>query len=521
MKLWEKLAKSADQMRTQNLNALFSQDANRVQKCALNVDQIYLDYSKNLITPNIMAELVELAQVLGLPQAIAAMFQGECINNTESKPALHTALRLEATNTLMINGVDVVPNIRAQKAKMKDIVEHLRAKRWLGATGVAITDVVNIGIGGSDLGPHMATQALQSYHSGDLQCHFISNVDPQAIVELLAQLNPATTLFIISSKSFTTPETLTNTAVAREWLTQALPNVSLDDHFIAVTAQYEKAKAFGIKVENILTFEPWVGGRYSIWSTIGLPLALSIGMEHFESFLQGARAMDRHFAHAPLSENMPVILALLGIWYVNFWDAATIAVLPYAHALRKLADYLQQLDMESNGKQTQKNGQPVTHSTGPIVWGQAGTNGQHAFYQLLHQGTHFIPIDFILVAKGNTKRSKQHLQLVANGLAQAQALMQGSEEGQAYERFPGNKPSNTLLLSELTPYSFGQLLALYEHKVYVQGVIWQINSFDQPGVELGKKLANKIEQSLESGKIDTLVDASTRSLIEKIRATAC
>ncbi|MBN9286651.1 MAG: glucose-6-phosphate isomerase [Gammaproteobacteria bacterium 39-13] len=518
--LWQTLQNAAERMKQTHLRELFKQDPSRASKFSLTMDEIHLDYSKNLLTTETIATLLELAQVCEVPSAIKALLSGEHINTTENRPALHSALRQDSSQTLNVKGQNVLPLIRAEKEKMYRIVEQLHQGIYKGATGEKITDVVNLGIGGSDLGPVMAVEALKNYQQTAIRLHFVSNVDPDAITNVLKELNPATTLFIVSSKSFSTPETLMNAKVAKNWLQENLKTEKIINQFIGVTANAAKAQEFGLLPENILNFWDWVGGRYSIWSTIGLPLAISIGVEHFEEFLLGARRMDEHFANSPLSENMPVLLALIGIWYINFWNAHTIAVLPYSSLLSYFADYLQQLDMESNGKQVQHSGESVDYLTGPIVWGQPGTNGQHAFYQLLHQGTHFIPIDFIVAAQTHTEQlASQHLQLVANCLAQSAALMQGtpSDVKSTHDKMPGNKPSNTLLLSKISPRALGQLLALYEHKVFVQGAIWQINSFDQPGVELGKKLASTFIASLENGKMSEEIDHSTRTLIEKIR----
>lgn len=518
--IWSSLKNTANEIKSKRLIDLFSANPDRAKQFSLRVDDIYLDYSKNFINEDVIAQLIDLANSCSLKSAISRLMTGEPVNVTENRCALHTALRRDANSSLMVNGFDVMPKIVAQRERMSQIVHQLQAQEWFGATGKVITDVVNIGIGGSDLGPKMAVQALKNYQTSKLALHFVSNIDPVEMTSVLSQLNPATTLFIISSKSFTTTETLTNASLAKAWLIQHLKTQQVESHFIAVTTKPEKAKAFGIAALHILTFEEWVGGRYSIWSTIGLPLALSIGMAQFESFLLGARKMDEHFATAPFSQNMPVLLALIGIWYTHGWGAQTMSILPYAHGLRRFADYLQQLDMESNGKSAQINGEIVEGLTGPIVWGQAGTNGQHAFYQLLHQGTHFVPIDFIASIQSETSLDEQHKQFIANCLAQAQALMQGTLHETSlstHEIMPGNKPSNVLLLTKITPSSLGQLISLYEHKVYVQGIIWGINSFDQPGVELGKKLASKIIDNIQQGKLDENLDGSTRELIHLIR----
>ncbi|WP_075066953.1 glucose-6-phosphate isomerase [Candidatus Berkiella aquae] len=514
--IWQRLQEQANNMQQQKIADLLK-EPKRVEQYSFAVGDIYLDYSKNFIDQNVMASLLALADSVELTHAIKRLIAGEKVNITEDRPALHTALRRDLNKPLLVNQQDVMQNIGAQFDKMATIVDKLHAKRWLGATGKPITDVVNIGIGGSDLGPLMAVEALKHYQQSAVKMHFASNIDPVVISDLLKELNSETTLFIISSKSFSTPETLTNAQVAKNWLIAALGQ-SIENHLLAVTASPEKAQGFGVHSDNILTFEPWVGGRYSIWSTIGLPLAISIGMTHFKDFLKGASAMDEHFANAELAQNMPVILALLGIWYINFWQASTLAVLPYINTLQYLPDYLQQLDMESNGKQVTIHNQQTPYTTGPIVWGQVGTNGQHAFYQLLHQGTHFIPVDFIVAANSNSSLTEQHQQLIANCFAQAQALMQGRDDTKfAHEHMPGNKPSNILLLKKMTPFVLGQLLALYEHKVYVQGIIWQINSFDQPGVELGKKLADRLYQSIKNHQFDEQIDVSTQALIEKCR----
>lgn len=514
------LMQSASELKRVGLKNICNHDPLRAQTCSVEVGDIYCDYAKNLITPDVLAHLIEWAQVTNVPGRIAQLMQGEKLNISEDRPALHTALRRETTAPLHLDGKDVMQEIAAQKAKMAQIVEKIQQGHWKGATGKSINTIVHIGIGGSDLGPVMAVEALMPYRQSALEIHFVSNIDPIAISAVLAEVDPETTLFIISSKSFTTPETLANVSVARAWLEQRLGEGAFRQHAIAVTANPEKAKAFGIDPQHILTFASWVGGRYSIWSTIGLPLALSIGMAQFEQFLAGARLMDAHCLQAPLSENMPVILALLGAWSIHFLEMPTVGVLPYAQGLRRLPDYLQQLDMESNGKSVQLSGESVGYHTGPIVWGQAGTNGQHAFYQLLHQGTHPIALDFILVANTTTDYPELHQQLLANGLAQSQALLQGRNDPDLspMEVMQGNRPSTTLLLSSLSPYVLGQLLALYEHKVFVQGVLWGINSFDQPGVELGKVLAKRIQACMEDplNAHQVGLDASTLGLLRKI-----
>ncbi|MGD9591730.1 MAG: glucose-6-phosphate isomerase [Candidatus Berkiella sp.] len=515
---WQNLETLAQAISSKRIADLFTADPARVNKFSISVDEIYLDYSKNFIDDTIKASLVKLAHDVGMPQKIKALIQGEQVNNTEGRPALHTALRQDPSVALHLHDQNIIDEIKSEKEKMYRLVNELHQGVYLGASAKKITDVVNLGIGGSDLGPMMAVEALKDYQQTPIKLHFVSNIDPDAISSVLKACSPATTLFILSSKSFTTPETLANAQVAQQWLKAGLKTEHIAKHFIGVTANPEKAKAFGILPENILQFWDWVGGRYSIWSSIGLPLAISIGAENFDEFLLGARKMDEHFASAPLDQNMPVILGLLGAWYIHCWQATTLAVLPYSQRLKHFSDYLQQLDMESNGKSVSKANKQVTYATGPIVWGQAGTNGQHAFYQLLHQGTHFIPVDFIVAKTSNSDLGEQHKHLVANCLAQAAALMQGSDTASefAHEHMPGNKPSNLLLIEKLSPRTLGLLLALYEHKVYVQGVIWDLNSFDQPGVELGKKLAKKVVECLMTGVADQSMDLSTKSLIEKL-----
>lgn len=515
---WSLLQTSAKRLHKTTLTELFNKDKSRAKKYTVEVDHAFLDFSKNLIDDESFTLLIQLAKNSKLDEAINRLLSGDIVNTTEKRPALHTALRQSLDAPMIVNDKDLSPLILAERKKMYGFVEKLNNHSWLGVTGKPITDVVNLGIGGSDLGPVMAVQALKPYHCSPIRIHFVSNIDPEVIETELSTLNPETTLFVISSKSFTTPETLANAQLAKAWLNSKLSTQDLSQHFIAITANNEKAIAFGVHAEHILNFWDWVGGRYSIWSSIGFPLALSIGPKNFDRFLEGARSMDMHFANAAFEKNMPVILALLGIWYNNFWDAHSIAILPYQEGLKSFPDYLQQLDMESNGKRANLKNDFVTYHTGPIVWGHAGTKGQHAFYQLLHQGTHLVPIDFILFSKTRGQNQAQHLQLIANGLAQSAALMSGYANTEfAHEHMPGNKPSNTLLFAELSPFALGQLIALYEHKVFVQGVIWQINSFDQPGVELGKKMAKKVIEAFNKQDNNDL-DASTQQLIEKIRS---
>jgi glucose-6-phosphate isomerase len=440
------------------------------------------------------------------------MFGGEKINNTENRAVLHVALRNRSNRPIKVDGRDVMPAVNAVLAKMRDFAERVRNGTWLGATGKRIRYVVNIGIGGSDLGPAMVTQSLRRFRHPEMQFHFVSNIDGAHLEATLDQVVAEETLFIISSKTFTTQETMTNAHSARNWLTSRVnAGGAVTKHFVAVSTNAKGVTEFGIDAANMFEFWDWVGGRYSLWSAIGLPILLAVGWEGFEQLLAGAHAMDRHFAEAPLEGNLPVILALIGVWYVNFWKAASIAVLPYAQDLARLPAYLQQADMESNGKGTTRQGKAVQTPTGPILWGEAGTNGQHAFYQLIHQGTHLIPCDFILAARADGSFDDHHRLLAANCFAQTQALMLGKTPDEVraemsaagmddakikqilpYRTFPGNRPSNTILLRRLDPYHLGMLIALYEHKIFVQGVLWNVNSFDQWGVELGKQLAGDI-----------------------------
>lgn len=511
---WQRLSELAAEIQITPIKTLFEQDSKRVQNFSLLWQEFFFDYSKNQITEEVRDALIQLALARSLPNAIQGLFEGAIFNTTEDRPSLHMALRQPQSSD----------NIMAEREKMRQIVEALNSKTWVGSTGKPITDIVNIGIGGSDLGPVFTTQALSHYKVSPISFHFISNIDPFPLEAVLKHLNPETTLFIVSSKTWSTLETLGNARAAKEWLVKNLGNEqsALQNHFIGITAAPQKALDFGIPASHILQFWDWVGGRYSIWSAIGLPLAISIGMENFLEFLSGAHEMDMHFKTAPLDQNLPALLALIGIWNINLLGADSHAILPYDYQLRALPDYLQQLDMESNGKSVQQNGKAVCVATGPIIWGQMGTNGQHAFYQLLHQGTHFIPVDFILTANRQTELPKHYDDLIANCLAQAQALMTGTAEELSsqigpQEIMPGNRPSNLLMLQSLSPKTLGALIALYEHKVFVQGFIWNINSFDQPGVELGKKIAVGIADKLQ-GKIHLpgAIHSSTEYLLKQL-----
>jgi|TARA_B110000977_G_scaffold90586_1_gene120314 glucose-6-phosphate isomerase len=509
---WSALHSKASDTKEARITDLFATDPQRVNKFSLSVGDLFLDFSKNLVSDSVWSALLALAEQSPLESHRSAMFSGQPINNTEGRAVLHAALRAELTDAKTDEEKARITQVKEQLQAVKQASDKIRAGQWLGSTGKAITDVVNIGIGGSDLGPKLACAALEEYSHPDLNLHFISNVDGAEILTTLKKLNPETTLVALASKTFTTQETLLNAKTAIDWFKEklGLENAQSTSHFVGLTANPDNAKAYGIPDDQILAFADWVGGRYSLWSSIGLSIAISIGFEQFEQMLAGAREMDIHFQQAPLERNMPVIMALLGIWYSNFLNIESTAVIPYCERLLLLPSYLQQLDMESNGKATQRNGEPVDYETGAILWGQTGTNGQHAFFQLLHQGTRTVPIDFIAAAKDNLSNAEHHPVLLGNMLAQSAALMTGqaAPESQQHRFYPGNKPSNTLLLKELSPKNFGALIALYEHKVFVQGSIWNINSFDQWGVELGKKMANEfLAGDLETADFDPSTQA--------------
>ena len=520
---WKTLKQQAEKAQQQNISDFFQQNPQRTSQMSVQSGEILLDYSKNLVSDETWQALLELAAQSPLEQHRAAMFSGEKINTTEDRAVLHGALRAEIGDQTVASAAaesdQRVSLVKQQLADVELVSEKIRNGQWLGSTGKAITDVINIGIGGSDLGPKLACSALQEFAHPDIKLHFISNVDGAEILTTLKKLNPETTLVALASKTFTTHETLLNAKTARNWFaeTLGLENAQSSSHFVGLTANRANALAYGIPADQILEFAEWVGGRYSLWSSIGLSIAISIGYEKFLQMLAGAREMDLHFQQAPLSENMPVIMALLGIWYSNFLDAQSNAVIPYCERLLLLPSYLQQLDMESNGKSTTLDGQSIDYQTGAILWGQTGTNGQHAFFQLLHQGTRMVPIDFVAAAVDNLSNEEHHRVLLGNMLAQASALMCGQEapEGEPYRYYPGNKPSNVLLLDQLSPKNFGALIALYEHKVFVQGSIWNINSFDQWGVELGKKMANQLLAS-DTGE-QTELDPSTTALFAHIK----
>ncbi len=531
---WKELERHWSQIRQTHMRELFAADPDRGKRFAITECGILLDYSKNRITADTMDLLLQLARTVDVPGWRERMFMGEPINNTEGRSVLHTALRNRSNRPVLVGGEDVMPGVNAVLAQMELFSNRIRSGEWRGHTGKSITDVVNIGIGGSNLGPLMVCEALRHYQSPGLRVHFVSNVDATHLIETLKPLDPETTLFIVASKTFTTQETLTNAHAARAWCLDTLKDErAIARHFVAVSTNREAVAAFGIDTDNMFVFWSWVGGRYSLWSAIGLPIAVAVGMERFYELLEGAHAMDEHFRSADLGQNMPVILALLGVWYINFAGAATHAILPYDQYLQLLPDYLQQADMESNGKQVTRDGRPVDYSTGPVLWGMAGTDGQHAFYQLIHQGTQMIMADFIVPVQSHNELGDQHEKLLSNCLAQTEALMHGKTRQEAraeleasgieqerveallpHKQFPGNSPSNTMLIDKLTPRRLGSLIALYEHKIFVQGVIWNLNSFDQWGVELGKQLANVILPELQGDVAVGEHDSSTAALID-------
>lgn len=518
------------------MNELFAAEAGRAEKYTLNFEGMTFDYSKNRFDDKVLAALFELAREHNLESRIEDMFSGKKINITENRAVLHTALRNFSGKPVTVDGVDVMPEIRRVLAKMKEFSEAVRNGSFKGATGKKLKNIVNIGIGGSDLGPYMVTQALKKYWAEDVQCYFISNIDGTACAEVLGQVDPEETLFIVASKTFTTIETLTNARTCREWLVKALGEAAVANHFVALSTNAKAVAEFGIDVNNMFEFWDFVGGRYSMWSAIGLSIALMTGMDNFEKMLEGAFAMDRHFAEADLEHNIPVILALLGIWYNNFFGAKRYAVVPYDQYLRYLPAYLQQLDMESNGKFVTKDGDIVSYSTGPVLFGGAGTDVQHSFFQLIHQGTDIVPIDFIIPAISHNEIGDHHEILAANVLAQSEALMRGKTEKEAahelakagksreeikelkrYKSFTGNRPSNTFVFKKIDPYALGMIVAMYEHKVFVQGIIWNINSYDQMGVELGKQMALNILPELQGNASGIRHDSSTSQLIATIK----
>ena len=530
---WKALTKHFKAMSHVHMRDLFDENSDRFEQFSVGLNDILLDYSKNRITDETFKLLMDLARFTQVEQSRDHMFSGENMNCTEFRPALHVALRNRSNKPVLVNGKDVMPDVNAVLAKMREFSEQVRSGQLRGYNGRRIRSIVNIGIGGSDLGPHVVCEAMKPFAQRDLKVHFVSNADATHLVETLKLVEPETTLFVISSKTFTTQETMLNAHSARRWFVDMVgKEAAVAKHFVAVSTNLEATTKFGIDSKNVFEFWDWVGGRYSVWSAIGLPIALYIGMDHFEDMLQGAHEMDRHFETAPLEQNMPVILAMLGIWYNNFFDAQSHAIMPYSQYLERLPAYLQQLDMESNGKTIDRENQRVNYLTGPIIWGQSGTNGQHAFFQLLHQGTKPVPADFLIPALSQNPLGLHHRVLFANCLAQTKALMLGKKYTEALEEmqaagvssdeiddaiehkvFEGNKPTNTIIFERLDPKTLGSIMAMYEHKVFVQGIVWNINSFDQWGVEYGKVLAGEIQQDLVQPGDVSNHDASTNGLI--------
>ncbi len=528
---WSKLNQHFEQINQTSLKALFQDDANRAAGFQIKWNDFLVDYSKNIITKETLDYLLQLADEVQLKEAIGKYFSGENINQTEGRAVLHTALRAPKNATVLVDGANVMLEVNAVKEKIKEFTNEVLSGKRKGFTGKAFTDVVNIGIGGSDLGPNMVVDALEFYKNHH-NVHFVSNVDGDHVMEVIKKLNPETTLFVIVSKTFTTQETLTNSETIKAWFLQSAPKESVAQHFVAVSTNIQKVKEFGIDENNIFPMWDWVGGRFSLWSAVGLSISLAVGYSNFEKLLQGANEMDEHFKTASFDKNIPVILALLSVWYNNFFGAESEALIPYTQYLRKLAPYLQQGFMESNGKSVDRNGNPVDYQTGTIIWGEPGTNSQHAFFQLIHQGTKLIPTDFIGFIKPLHGNQDHHDKLMSNFFAQTEALMNGKtaeqvnaefvKQGVSTEKaaviapfkvFTGNKPTNTLLIDKLTPESLGALIAMYEHKIFVQGVVWNIFSYDQWGVELGKQLANSILEEINTKKVGNH-DGSTSALLQ-------
>ena len=530
---WKALEDHFEEISQLHMRDMFEQDPQRFDKFSLKLNDILFDYSKNIIDNRTMDHLYRLAEECDISRWIESMFNGEAVNNTENRAVLHTALRNMDGLPVIVDGEDIMPAVFKEHERVKKLAEAIRTRSWRGYLNQPITDVVNIGIGGSHLGPLMVTEALRPYSLHDLNIHFVANVDENHITDTLENLNPATTFFIIASKSFTTQDTMVNAETARQWyINKAGDDSQIDKHFSAVSSNTEAAMAFGIKEENIFQMWDWVGGRYSVWSAISLPIVIAIGQENFNKFLQGAYEADLHFRNTPLKQNIPITMALLGIWYNNFFDAQATAVLPYDQHLHKFPAYLQQADMESNGKCIDRQGKNVTYSTGPVVFGEIGIAAQHAFFQLLHQGTKIVPADILAPVTNFHCIARHHRALMSNVFAQTEALMKGKTEQEAYEElkaegldeatikdllpnkiFPGNRPTSTFLFNSLDPATLGSIIALYEHKIFVQGIIWNINSFDQWGVELGKQLASGILQELDDNDATNAHDSSTNGLI--------
>ncbi|MDY6815505.1 MAG: glucose-6-phosphate isomerase [Pseudomonadota bacterium] len=536
---WQALNERRDKLRSVTMRELFAQDPDRASRYFIEGAGLALDFSKNLLTDEALTELMALARSCRLEERRNKLLSGDKVNVTENRPALHTALRHPGNEPILVEGVDVVAEVQQTLDRMEAFVNDILDASRTGFRGRAFTDVVSIGIGGSYLGPKLVGESLQPFWQGSIRCHYVANIDGTDICETLRQVNPETTLFLIQSKSFRTRETLENSKVARQWfLDNGGDEAAIARHFMAVTANVPAAGDFGIDADNVFPMWDWVGGRYSLWSAIGLPVALTIGMDNFRALLAGAHAMDRHFREAPLEHNLPVVMGLLSVWYNNFWGAGTHAILPYDHYLRSLPDHLQQLDMESNGKSVTETGQPVDYQTGPVLWGGVGSNGQHAYHQLIHQGTRLIPADFIIPLKTHNPVATHHADLFANCLSQSRAMMAGKTLAEAraelaaegldekavealapHKVIPGNKPSNTLIMEKVAPATVGALIALYEHRTFVQGVIWDVDSFDQWGVELGKQLGQSIlPKLLSQDAISTAGDSSTDQLIRKFRS---
>lgn len=515
---WQALRQHRQLFEDVQMKDLFYNDPERFKRFSIQFGDLLFDYSKNIVTENTVELLLQLAGECKLKDAIEAMFTGEKINETENRAVLHTALRNFSGNPVTTDGSDVMPGIKKVLQQMQDFCTGIRSGNWKGYTGKKIKYIVNIGIGGSDLGPVMATEALRPYWIDGMQAYFVSNVDGTHITETLKKVNADETLFLIASKTFTTQETMTNAHTARNWfLQQAKDEQHIAKHFVALSTNEKDVIKFGIDPRNMFGFWDWVGGRYSLWSAIGLSIALTIGYENFEQLLKGAYETDQHFRETSFDKNIPVLMALIGIWYGNFFDTKTEAILPYDQYLHRFAAYFQQGNMESNGKYVDRNGHKVNYSTGPVIWGEPGTNGQHAFYQLIHQGTQIIPCDFIAPVISHNATGDHHQKLLSNFFAQTEALMNGTDHTNVYRVFEGNRPTNSFLIKQITPFTLGQLIALYEHKIFVQGVIWNIYSFDQWGVELGKVLANKILPELESNEEISTHDSSTNGLINHFK----
>jgi glucose-6-phosphate isomerase len=541
---WKALVAHRAELENVHMRDLFARDPQRFAKMSREACGIFVDYSKHRTTDETLAKLRALAEQAQVERWRDRMFAGEHINNTEDRAVLHVALRNRSNRPILVDGKDVMPDVNAVLAKMRSFTERVRDGSWTGHTGKSITDIVNIGIGGSDLGPVMVVEALKHYSKRDLRTHFVSNVDGTHLAETVRALDAERTLFIVASKTFTTQETLTNARSARSWLLGKLggspagDNSAVAKHFVALSTNAKEVAAFGIDTANMFGFWDWVGGRYSLWSAIGLPIACAIGMDNFEQLLAGAHEMDEHFRTTALADNLPITLALLGIWYATFWGAESHAILPYDQYLHRFAAYFQQGDMESNGKRVDRNGEAITdYTTGPIIWGEPGTNGQHAFYQLIHQGTRIIPCDFIAPVESLNPLGEHHPILLANFFAQTEALMKGKTPDEAraeleaanvpaariaqlvpHKTFPGNRPTTSILVDKFTPHTLGALVALYEHKIFVQGIVWNVNSYDQWGVELGKQLANKILPELQAQGEVTSHDGSTNGLINRYKA---